>query len=132
MDHDEARRRLEAERERLTSLRDDMRTDGTTSVNEQDSTAELSTIDQHPADIGTELFDRERDMSIVETVEVELDDVEHALRRLDDGTYGTCEACGKPIGEERLAAVPAARFCVQDQAMADRESRVPAGDPDEQ
>ena len=41
-----------------------------------------------------------------------LDDVEHALARLDDGTYGTCESCGAAIGEARLEAVPAARRCI--------------------
>ena len=40
--------------------------------------------------------------------------------RLDDGTYGVCEACGRLIGEERLAADPLARFCVEDQGMAEQ------------
>jgi RNA polymerase-binding transcription factor DksA len=42
-----------------------------------------------------------------------LDDVERALARLDDGTYGTCEVCGGEIGDERLAELPATRFCIQ-------------------
>jgi len=41
-----------------------------------------------------------------------LDDVEHALAKLDDGTYGTCEDCGKPINPARLEAKPAARYCI--------------------
>jgi len=45
-----------------------------------------------------------------------LDEVEVALGRLSDGTYGTCEACGKPIGGARLEAMPAARFCIVDAA----------------
>jgi DnaK suppressor protein len=45
-----------------------------------------------------------------------LDEVEAALVRLADGTYGTCEACGQPIGEPRLEAKPAARFCIVDAA----------------
>jgi DnaK suppressor protein len=43
-----------------------------------------------------------------------LDDVDAALLRLDEGTYGTCEICGNPIGEARLEAMPAARFCIND------------------
>jgi DnaK suppressor protein len=45
-----------------------------------------------------------------------LDEVEAAIARLDAGTYGSCEACGKPIGEARLEAMPATRFCIADAA----------------
>jgi RNA polymerase-binding transcription factor DksA len=45
-----------------------------------------------------------------------LDEVEAALKRLDDGTYGLCEVCGKPIGADRLEAMPAARLCIVDAA----------------
>jgi RNA polymerase-binding transcription factor DksA len=45
-----------------------------------------------------------------------LDEVDAALARLQDGTYGVCEVCGKPIGEARLEAMPAARFCIVDAA----------------
>lgn len=76
---------------------------------------------QHQADMGTETFERERDLSILEQVEAELGDVEHALRRLDQGTYGTCDACGGPIGDERLEALPATRFCLVDREKAERE-----------
>ena len=53
-------------------------------------------------------------------VEGELRDIDDALRRLDDGTYGICEECGKPIDEARLEAVPWARYCVVDQARVER------------
>jgi DnaK suppressor protein len=122
MDSADARRHLEAERERLAGVRagfDDEGLDSTAS----DSVGELSAIDQHPADLGTETFEREKDVSIIEQVESELADVEHALRRLDEGTYGICEACGKPIGDARLDAMPAARLCLDDQAQAERQAR---------
>ncbi|HVL92469.1 MAG TPA: TraR/DksA C4-type zinc finger protein [Acidimicrobiales bacterium] len=128
MQTDEARAHLEQERTRLQSLRDGFHDDGLTRESENDSLAELSSVDQHQADVGTETFNRERDLSILERVEAELDDVEHALRRLDDGSYGTCEACGRPIDDGRLEAMPAARFCVEDQSMAEQEARA-AGDP---
>jgi RNA polymerase-binding transcription factor DksA len=121
MDSDEARRQLEAERERLVGVRDGFDDEGL-DVAETDSLGELSALDQHPADIGTETFEREKDLSIIERVEAELADVEHALRR-DEGTYGICEACGKPIGDARLDAMPAARLCLDDQARAEREAR---------
>lgn len=120
---DEARERLEGERARLRGLQDDFRQSGLGDESESDSLSELSDVDQHQADVGTETFNRERDLSILEAVEAELDDVEHALRRLDDGTYGRCEACGRAIDDGRLEAVPAARFCLDDQARAESEAR---------
>ena len=120
MDLDEARQRLSDERERLTQVKNEMQSAG---ENERESTSELSSMDQHQADVGTELFDRERDLGILEAVEGELAEVERALVRIDEGTYGTCEACGKQIGDDRLEAQPYARLCVQDQQQAERESR---------
>ena len=120
MDLDEARQRLSDERERLTQVKDEMQSAG---ENERDSTSELSSMDQHQADVGTELFDRERDLGILEAVEGELAEVERALVRIDEGTYGVCEACGKQIGDARLEAQPYARLCVEDQQQAERESR---------
>lgn len=84
---------------------------------------ELSSVDQHQADIGTETFERSKDLSILDEVEAELAEIEHALQRLDEGTYGTCEACGKTIPDDRLEAMPATRFCVEDQAKAESEAR---------
>ncbi len=120
MRSDEARNRLEEERSRLEEVRatfTDGHLDGET---EQESLAELSALDQHQADLGTETFEREKDLSILEQVEAELSDVERALQRLDDGTYGTCEACGESIGDERPEALPAARFCITHQGAAER------------
>lgn len=56
------------------------------------------------------------DLVMLDRVERELDDVERVLPRLDDGTYGTCEVCGAPIADERLAEAPAERFCAEHSA----------------
>ena len=117
MDPDQARDRLAEETTRLTEIRATF--DGLNKESEAESLGELSSSDQHMADIGTETFEREKDLSILEQVEAELADVDRALRRLDDGTYGTCEACGHPIGDDRLEAMPAARFCVSHQSEAE-------------
>ena len=125
MDRDEAGRLLDAEKARLGETKAVFEAEHLQDESEEESLSELSSVDQHQADIGTETFEREKDLSILEQVEAELDDVEHALQRLEEGTYGTCEACGKPIEEERLRAMPAARFCVEDQAKAEQEARAP-------
>ncbi|MDQ3569651.1 MAG: TraR/DksA C4-type zinc finger protein [Actinomycetota bacterium] len=123
MASDQARGRLDEERARLEGLREGFLQEGLTSETEQESLAELSSVDQHQADTGTETFNRERDLSILESLEGELADIELALGRLDEGTYGTCEACGRPIDDARLEAMPAARFCLEDQTAAEREAR---------
>ncbi|MGI9022538.1 MAG: TraR/DksA C4-type zinc finger protein [Acidimicrobiales bacterium] len=117
--HGEMRARLEEERSRLEGVRGGLHDDTISGQTEQESLSELSSVDQHQADMGTETFEREKDLSILESIEAELADVEHALCRLDDGTYGTCEVCGKPIDEERLLALPAARLCREDQERAE-------------
>jgi DnaK suppressor protein len=123
MEPDQVRDYLDQERHRLADIRTGFDEEHLTTESEAESLAELSSNAQHQADIGSETFDRERDFSILEHIDAELADVEHALRRLDEGTYGTCEACGRPIGDERLEAMPAARFCLDDQSVAEREAR---------
>src|SRR5690348_5612692 len=124
MDPDHARQRLEEERNRLTEVKAGFDDEHFADEDESDSVGELSHLDQHQADVGTETFEREKDLSILERVEAELADVEHALSRLDEGTYGLCEVCGRPISDDRLEAMPAARFDVQHQAQAEREARL--------
>ncbi len=116
-----ARRRLLAERERLSGLKDGLREDLMDEA-ESASLGELSDADQHPADVGTETFNRERDTATLESVEGQLADVEAALERLETGAYGVCEACGRPIGAERLEAMPATRFCIEDSELASIEA----------
>jgi RNA polymerase-binding transcription factor DksA len=123
MEPDQVRDYLDQERHRLADIRTGFDEEHLTTESEAESLAELSSNAQHQADLGTETFNRERDLSILEHIDAELADVEHALRRLDEGTYGTCEACGRPIGDERLEAMPAARFCLDDQSVAEREAR---------
>ena len=119
MDTEDARDRLDEERTRLEQVRAGFDAEHLHDESEDESLSELSHLAQHSADIGTETFEREKDFSILEQVEAELADVERALRRLDDGTYGSCEACGVAIGDDRLEAMPATRFCVVHQAAAE-------------
>jgi DnaK suppressor protein len=76
--------------------------------------------DQHLADHATELYGRELDDSLEENVEHVLQEIEDALQRIEEGTYGTCAVCGREIPEERLAAVPYATLCVEDKRARER------------
>jgi RNA polymerase-binding transcription factor DksA len=105
---EEARQRLEAEKSRVEGLIRDLRGElGPGS--ESDEVSELADYDQHPADLGSETFEREKDLSILESLESELAELEAALQRVDDGTYGIDEVTGEPIPAERLEAYPTAR-----------------------
>jgi len=123
MNPEQARQRLEEERARLEGVRATFADEHLSDESETENLSELSSIDQHQADVGSETFEREKDISILEQIEAELEDVEHALHRLDDGTYGTCEVDGKPIPADRLEAMPAARFCLEHQVEAERRLR---------
>jgi RNA polymerase-binding transcription factor DksA len=123
MDKATAAKRLEEERTRLQGIREGIQ-------REQDdafsgSGGELSSVDQHPGDSGTETFEMEKNVSLLEQVDDELLEVEAAVQRLDRGTYGSCQVCGRPIGDERLEVMPATRFCIEDQAKAEREGGFP-------
>lgn len=106
-----ARRRLEDEWQWLLRARDAIDSDELSVRSEDESVGELSPIDQHQADAGSETFEREKEFSIRDQVDRDLQAVQDAFARIDRGTYGLCETCRMPIAEDRLAAVPTARFC---------------------
>ena len=65
------------------------------------------------ADASSKLFEREHELALTHNTRELLDQTEHALARIDAGTYGVCESCGKPIGKARLLAFPRATLCVE-------------------
>lgn len=74
--------------------------------------------DNHLADTAGAAYDRELDHGLEEGAQQTIDEIDAALARIEDGTYGICENCGKPIGEDRLHAIPWARLCIDDQRRA--------------
>jgi len=76
-----------------------------------DSIHEFSMYDNHPADIGSEMFEREKDLALYSLDRETLKEIDQALARMEDGTYGLCSVCGQPIPEERLEALPQAMTC---------------------
>jgi DnaK suppressor protein len=78
---------------------------------QSDMTGEVG-LDEDFADAGTATFDRERDLSIRNNISDLIDQITRAIRRIDDGSYGTCERCGRPIDAARLRALPHALLCM--------------------
>jgi YteA family regulatory protein len=75
------------------------------------SISEFSTYDNHPADVASETYERSKDMGLQADQEYLLEQIEAALGRIEQGTFGWCINCGRPIPEERLAAVPYTAYC---------------------
>jgi RNA polymerase-binding transcription factor DksA len=78
-----------------------------------EAASSAGTDDEHDPEGATLAFERQHAAALLSQAREQLAAVEAALRRLDDGSYGTCERCGQPIGDERLAARPAALTCVR-------------------
>ena len=96
----------------------------------KDDAGDLSSYGQHMADAGTDTFDRDFALSLVSSEQEALSEVEAAIKRIKDGTYGICEDTQKPIAKERLLAVPFTRFSAEAQKMIERNrhrSRTQAG-----
>jgi len=108
IDEAQARERLEAERQRVEALIAGVQNEGI-GESESDQSGELADYDQHPADTASDTFEREKDLAILEQLEGELAEIEAAMQRLDEGTYGIDEQTGEPINPERLEALPTAR-----------------------
>ncbi|HHX41150.1 MAG TPA: hypothetical protein GX715_14410 [Armatimonadetes bacterium] len=108
------REMLEKEQQRM--LRQIRTIDSGQDQDMSETLSELSDYDDHPADIATETFEREKDRALRENARETIERVEAALQKMENGTYGLCDICGQPIPVGRLDAVPYATLCVKCQA----------------
>lgn len=115
---EEFRRQLEAERDRLSAELDAME-EHLPEV-EQVSVDASGGYDEDLADVASDTFEREKGIAIENSVQDLLQQVEEALERIDQGTFGVCEACGSPIHPERLRALPYARLCIDCKAREEQ------------
>jgi DnaK suppressor protein len=99
---DERRAALEDERDLLRDK-----------VHELDAKEDDLSYDDNFADSGQVAAERGENKVLYDQLRRELDDIEKALARMDEGTYGTCEVCGADIGADRLDMLPATRYCIQ-------------------
>lgn len=72
----------------------------------------VDSVDDNFADSGQVAAEQGENQALAAQLRTELEEVERALQKLDDGTYGVCETCGEPIAPARLEAMPAARYCI--------------------
>jgi len=90
-------------------------------VNLHDGTANAGSDFNSLAEVGTDNFDRETALKVASTEAESLQEIDEALRRVDDGIYGDCEGCKKPIPKKRLEVNPWARYCVECQSKLERD-----------
>ena len=106
-------------KERLLNLRARLRGDVTQMAdaalrkNRMDGAREISSMPIHMADLGSDNFEQEFTLSLMENEEGTLELIEMALERIEDGTYGQCDECGVKIPKARLNALPYAPFWVK-------------------
>ncbi len=92
----------------VTRLRDEA-----LSQNRQDAAGNLSSMPLHPADIGSDHYEQEFTLGLIESERAMLAEIDEALKRIEAGTYGVCAATGRPIGKTRLRAQPWTKYCYE-------------------
>ena len=115
MDPERARELLEGERDRILRELRELRADR--------ADGELSEVDQHTADAGSELFVEELDQSLINRLQHDLEAIDRAFKRIEEGTYGRSVESGEPIPDARLEAVPWAERTVAEQSSLDAQGR---------
>jgi DnaK suppressor protein len=114
----ELRERLTAERRDLQAQFDDI-AESTFSTDQSNLTGEMG-FDEEYADAGSATFERERDLSLSNNLRDLMDRIDKALAKMDHGTYGLCDRCGRPIEKARLKALPYANLCLKDKQAEER------------
>jgi DnaK suppressor protein len=115
---DELRDRLRAERGDLQAQLSELEA-STFSTNQSELSGEMG-FDEEYADAGTATFERERDLSLVNNLRDLMERIDKALAKIDEGSYGLCDRCGKPIEKLRLKALPYANLCIKDKQAEER------------
>jgi DnaK suppressor protein len=111
-DADDLRERLLTEKAELESQLATLE-ENTFAATQSDMSGEVA-FDDETADAGTATFERERDLSIENNIRDLLAKIDRALQRMDAGTFGICDRCGKPIEKARVKALPYVDLCIKD------------------
>jgi DnaK suppressor protein len=90
---------------------------------QRDAAGDLSGYTFHMADMATDNFDREFSLDLASAEQGMLNRIDEALKKIQDGSYGVCENCNKPISLKRLKAVPYAKLCIKCQEEEEKKTR---------
>jgi DnaK suppressor protein len=112
------RRKLEEERQQLQRQFSELE-QSSLAASQSELSGEMA-FDEEYADAGTATFEREKDLSLSNNIRDLIDQIDRALRRMEEGTYGLCVRCGNPIEKARLAALPYAELCIKDKQAEER------------
>ena len=118
MDREALRQRLLQERGRLELEISELDADLSESLEES---SEESPYDQHMAETAGVTLDREIDLSLEENTLASIAQINRALGKFENGSYGSCDRCGKPIGDERLDVAPFATLCIDCKRIEERK-----------
>ena len=118
---------LRKQKQRLLALRDAM-LDSMNGVAQDNLRAraegsEASAFGMHQADAGSDAYDRDFALNLLSQEQDALYEIDEALKRIELGTYGTCEMSAKPINHERLEAIPFTRYTVECQSQLERQNK---------
>lgn len=133
--------RLVEEREKLLKSREDLKSSREESM--ERNVNELSSYDNHPGDLGTEVYMKEQDEAFIKNMDKKLDEIDISLEMVEEGRYGKCRNCDKKIDEERLEIIPYVKKCLecseedelpleyrQFESLEDEYATKPSNDPD--
>jgi len=115
---DKARKRLEARRRDLEQVVRAADEQASSDEAQAATGGEAAGIDTHTADAAADTIEREMAFSVKEATEGHLRDVDRALHRLEEGSYGRCQVCNTAIPDGRLEAKPEAEYCVEHEPPA--------------
>ena len=115
------RQLLITEREKLAAEIKSIARDAATSP--RDASGDLSAYTVHMADMASDTYERELSMNIVSSEQELLYQIDDALKRLDDGSFGVCQTCNQPIAMSRLKAVPYASLCIECQRSKEQKHK---------
>lgn len=118
IDTEQLRQRMIEERRRVVDAIDNIHAENPGSIG--DETEETTFQDNHLGDIATATFDREMASTLEDNSTHVLAEIDAALKRIDEGTFGVCTRCGQPIDAERLEALPWATLCIEDKRKQER------------
>jgi DnaK suppressor protein len=115
----EIRKQLQEERGALERQAAEI-DEGSFGTAQSDLSGDVASFDEEYADAGTATFERERDLSLSNNIRDLIEKIDRAMERIEEGTYGLCERCGRPIEKARIRALPYASLCIKDKQAQER------------